>query len=118
MLPKKHRIKRIEFPSQKTRGVSVHGEYTTLRFYNENKIAEKNNSTAKFSVVVSKKIAKKAIDRNLLKRRAYFSLKKITQNIKKPIVCVLYMKKGSFEQSYKNIKSDIEETFKKSKLLT
>jgi len=112
MLPKKNRIKRIEFPSQKTRGFGVHGKYITLYFYN----TKNNDSNSRFSVVVSKKTAKKAVDRNLLKRRAYASIKNIVLDVKKPITCVLYIKKSAREAPPQNLKLDIEKTFKKSKL--
>ena len=52
---------------------------------------------SKFAAVVSKKIATKAVNRNKLRRQITESLRTNLSILKKPIVCLVIMKKGSPE---------------------
>lgn len=47
------------------------------------KFKENTEKQARFSVVVSKKITKKALERNYLKRRFYHALKEVFKNLPK-----------------------------------
>lgn len=59
-------------------------------------------------IILSKKIIKKAVDRNLLKRRIKNSIK----NIKiEPGIIFLYVKKEAVGKKYSEIKEDLENLF-------
>lgn len=70
-----------------------------------------------FSVVVSKTIIKKAVDRNFVKKRIYSILNNFVLKINKPTIGVVYLKKGCEKLSFNEIKNEIEETFKKARLI-
>ena len=50
---------------------------------------------SKFAAVVSKKITSKAVKRNKLRRQITESLRKKINSLKKPVVCLVILKKGS-----------------------
>ena len=54
----------------------------------------------RFSCVVSKKVAKKAVERNLLKRRCREIVAPILRNSTKPIAVVVYPKKTALTASF------------------
>lgn len=62
--------------------------------------------------MVSKKIAPKAVTRNKLRRQITESIRINLDTIRKPIVCLVIMKKGSSESlEYGIIDSQIKEFF-------
>jgi len=67
---------------------------------------------SKFAAVVSKKIAPKAVARNKLRRQITEGLRLSMNDLKKPVVCLAILKKGSPENlEYSVIKSQIKEFF-------
>jgi ribonuclease P protein component len=68
MLSKGRRIARHLFPTDLRQGQVVHAPHLSLR------VIRGTAKTALVSVVVSKKIAKRAVDRHLVKRRVYESV--------------------------------------------
>jgi ribonuclease P protein component len=67
MLHKTERMNRTQFSAFFASGRRVHGSYTTLLISSSDRFS--------CSVVVSKKVAKKAHDRNRIKRRLYAIIK-------------------------------------------
>ncbi|MDD5318393.1 MAG: ribonuclease P protein component [Candidatus Pacebacteria bacterium] len=67
MLPRTHRINTDECNNILTKGVSVYTPFFSLRFI---KYAHTEPFSSSFGVVVSKKVAKTAVERNRLKRRS------------------------------------------------
>ncbi|HXK40463.1 MAG TPA: ribonuclease P protein component [Candidatus Paceibacterota bacterium] len=68
MLPKRRRLTRHNFPSRSRTGSVFHTKHLTLR------VTPSSVSGFRVSVVVSKKTARRAVDRNLVKRRVYDSV--------------------------------------------
>ena len=67
---------------------------------------------SKFAPVVSKKIAPKAVTRNKIRRQISESLRLNLPNLKKPVVCLVILKKGSPEDlDYNAVDSQIKEFF-------
>ena len=56
-----------------------------------------NSLTVKFSVVISKKIVKKAVTRNAQKRRYYLALEPYSKRIKIPFWCIFLVSKKGLE---------------------
>lgn len=67
MLPKSKKMKKEDF-STKERSFSVFSPLFTLK-------VTKSENPNKYSVVVSKKIAKEAVTRNLIKRRVFSAIR-------------------------------------------
>lgn len=72
MLAKTQRLNRIEFTKHFTAGKRFHSPVATL--------IVSPHSTFHGAVVVSKKVSKKAVERNTLRRRAYAQLYQLSKN--------------------------------------
>lgn len=72
MLPKRQRLSRREFAYLLRRGKRIHGERCSL-VYIRSRTSETDTAdpATKYGVVVSKKTARKAVMRHLLRRRLY-----------------------------------------------
>lgn len=112
MLPKKRKIRRLLFSLILLKNRSFKSENLMLLVNRTNK-----KDKTKFSVVVSKKVARKASDRNLIKRKGFNVIKNEIANIKNGFLCVLFFKKDVRGISYNEIKSEILSLFKKADIL-
>lgn len=104
MVPKKQRIDRETFDEIMKKGRIVHSGLFSLRFL---KNPEKSTH---FGVVVSKKIAKTAVLRNKIRRRAYSILRK---TIKNPYFAILFAKKGVEKATFIETELDIQKLAEK-----
>lgn len=90
------------------------------KFYSNNlvlKFYKTENLNNRFAIVVSKKISKKAVERNKIRRRIYEVLRLNLDKIKTPYDIVFLVKKGVISLEYCEIESEIMYILKKSKLL-
>lgn len=65
MFPRKHRVTKTVFQDVLTTGKLAHGEFVYSRYLPESRIFD---GTVRFSTVIPRKVARKAHDRNRLKR--------------------------------------------------
>ncbi len=112
MLPKTKRVERSVFPETLQRGKSVYSPFLNLKCLKRNDAKE-----SKFSFVVSKAVAKKAVDRNLLRRRGYSTIKDNQAKIKDSFTCIFFFKKESIKLSFRELEKDILFLLKKSEVL-
>ena len=112
MLPKKNKLTREDFKVL-SKGRSIHSPYLTLLVYTK---TQHNNP--KISFVVSKKITKRSVIRNKLKRWGYAIIKDILENIPPNTTSVFFLKKGSEKLSYKEFESFVVALLKKAHLLS
>jgi ribonuclease P protein component len=68
-------------------------------------------------IVVTKKISKKAVERNLLKRRVREVAREIQPNIVGHYDIVISIKKPLLEKDFADLKSELVNTFQKAGLL-
>jgi len=66
---------------------------------------------------VSSKIAKKAVDRNKLKRKGRESINKIKNKIKNGYNGVFFFKKTSLDLSFKELEEEIKKILKKTNII-
>lgn len=111
MVPKNNRINRENFEKVMKKGGFVNSSLFSLRF------TKKLEKSTCFSIVVAKKIAKTAVLRNKIRRRAYSILKKLTRNLESPYFIILFSKKGVETASFEETRTDIESLLKKAKIL-
>jgi ribonuclease P protein component len=112
MLPKNMRVHTPLFSSILEKGQIRSTQHFSLRF-TQNKAKQ-----SRFSVVVSKKVAKTAVKRNLLKRQISEIIKVLLPNFSKtPISSLIFAKKGSETLPFSSLKAEIQELFKKAGLL-
>ncbi len=84
MFARSARLSRLEFSNFFTKrdALRFHGQWQSVVFV--------PHELAKFSVVVSKKVSKRAVVRNKLRRRAYGTLANNVASIPTGVVIVLY----------------------------
>jgi len=100
-MPKAHRLTREDFSSRPpTR--RLHGALFSLS------ASPRASGGAKFACVVSKKVALKAHDRNLLKRRCREAARTYLKHLKAPLALVAQAKKQAVGASFADIREDIK----------
>lgn len=109
MLARNNRINKDVFADLLKKGVVLHSPLFSFRFARE-------ETGAKVSFVVSKKIAANATDRNRMKRRGYSVVNALLKRsvVKFGFIGVFFYKKEGVNASFKNIKAEIETLFKKA----
>ncbi len=109
MLAKSQRLSRVDFSSFFKSGKRFHSDEATIVF--------SPASTLHGSVVISKKVFKRAVDRNLARRRVYALLQAATKHNNQTGVYIVILKPGYKQltkaQSLVAIKTLIEKTFGK-----
>ena len=101
MLPRENRISRKDFPFVFKAGRVYHSPCFTLR------IASSSDEEHHFSFVVSKKVAQKAVSRNLIRRRCYAAVQTLFPTLKLPVAGIFYVKKGIVGMRYQDLKQEI-----------
>ena len=105
MLPKKNRLNIKEYKEVFSAGKTVHTPLLMIK-------VEKNTENKRFSVVVPKKVLKKAYQRNALRRYVYNVIREKIDIINN--VSVIFILKKEFNNSNEEgLKKEIEEQLKK-----
>jgi ribonuclease P protein component len=113
MLPRSKRLSVPLFANVLAKGSIVHSPLFTARIVK----TAGQHSDSRFSAVVSKKVAKTAVERNKLRRRTYAALSKITSKIKDGFHVILLAKNAMIKAEPKDIVADLENLFVKSNLI-
>ncbi len=111
MLPKKERIKREEMEDVLSKGALKHSRLFSVR------VMKKDVPLSQYSFVVSKKVAKLAVTRNLLRRRGYSIVKELQSRIVPGFTIVFFYKKGADTVEFSELKKEIEDFLRQNKLL-
>jgi len=108
MLKKQNRLKnKNDFDKVFKKGISVFGQILGIKF-------SKNTSMFnRFGVIVSKKISKKAIERNKIKKQIKDILRNEEKNLKKGNDFVIITLPEIKNKKYKEIQLEISKNFKK-----
>ena len=114
MLPRKNRLSRKDFPSTSGGGVRAFSLYFSAVFYKSTKTIQK---LSRASVVVSKKTAKTAVIRNLLRRRFYEIISLYLETLVSPTTIVIYPKAGVQKIKFPELKVEVEKALIGAKLL-
>lgn len=113
MLPQKRRVGTHLFPFVLEKGKNPSSQYFSFKYVHHTEPSE-----SKFSFVVSGKVAKKATERNLLKRRGHQVIQQKGSILRKvPIAGVFFAKKGATHISYREIEKEITGLLNKAHLL-
>jgi ribonuclease P protein component len=112
MLPKKQRIPRELF----TRILAEGKRYNSpsLLLYVANGDA---NSPSRFAFSVSKKVCKKAVDRNKFRRRGYSVIGKHIKNTAKDHLCFFSFKKSSSSITFEALEKEIVSVLRTASVL-
>ena len=107
MLPKRQRVTRAFFSDIMSRGKVFHSKAATLRIL-------PTTNTSAFSVVVSKKIARRAVVRNTLRRRGYRALGNIFEKMQNPYMGAFFLKKNTQELAFEELEHEFEVLLRKA----
>ncbi|MHB8651911.1 MAG: ribonuclease P protein component [Minisyncoccota bacterium] len=107
MLPRARRAGKHHFKTQQNRGFLV----STVLFSIKKISTTPPGAPAKFAVIVSHAVGKKAVDRNTLRRRVYAVLRTSEIGSRTGATYVFYAKKEARGASSKKILSDIMQVF-------
>jgi len=105
MLPKKHRINKKLFEEIFKKGKIFSSSNLSL------KIAPTAENRSRFAFVVSSKVAKRAVDRNKIKRRARHIVKKMLPKIEKGLGVIIFFKKGVEKMTFSELEKEINDIF-------
>ena len=111
MLPKKRRIERKEFEYILKTGERYNSPHLLLY------IAKTDAPLSRFSVSISKKIFKHAVDRNLYRRRGYNSIHTFLPNIIPGFLVFFSFKKGKYPLSFTELHTEILYLLKLTRML-
>ena len=105
MLPKRERLS-VKDIATLSSGRSVFGSLLSLRFLSAKE--------TKFSVSVSKKVAKLAVDRNRIRRRVYAATRTVKSLVTKPYSIMIMPKKECMTAPLADIQNEMEALFRKA----
>lgn len=112
MLSQKNRISKKAFPKILREGYSVHSPFFRMVY-----VQNTEDFNTRIAVIVSKKVAKQAVQRNLIRRRIYSAQRNFLQSIKKPYLIAFFVKKEAFDASFIELQTEIEQSLKKARIL-
>ncbi len=100
MFSKKKRVGRELFGEVSARGASRHSPFFTIRV-----LRGPGTGESRYAVVVSKKVSKKAVTRNLLKRRTLAALRECPLPF--PAAIVVFLKREAHDLPYEDLKREL-----------
>ncbi len=109
MLPSSKKVSASFFKTLMAKGRSFHDDFFSVRVFFEPKL-----KSAKFSVVVPKKIEKTSVGRNLMKRRLYSALRPMVRRSIAGSLVAIFVKKKFLAEDIDKIVDKIERIAKKS----
>lgn len=113
MFSQRERVNKTTFPILLREGRTVNSDNISLKYVEKNEPGEKN----RYSFVVSSKVSKSAVVRNLLKRRARHAVRKHSSKIKKPITAVFFFKQGANKLDFSQIETEILSLLSRAKII-
>ena len=100
MVASQNRISRAHFPTYFASGKRFHGEFFTVVYT--------KSTDFRVSVVVSKKVAKNAVDRNRLHRRAYGVVERLNKEQSLVGVYIILYKSGALKAARVALQTQLE----------
>lgn len=111
MLKRERGLRKEEIEEIIKRGRSMHSPFMSIRYFID------SNKNSRFSFVISSKVSKSAVSRNLFKRRCRAIIKKHLNKIKYGGSFIFFAKNGVSERSYKELELDVIGLLERSKML-
>lgn len=109
MLPKANRLtKKAEFKEVLSRGKTIQGRLFTLKY-----LEKEPEFPTKVGIIVSKKIAKRAVYRNKARRRLKEVLRNYVKSLNPGLNMAFLVKREILEAKYTDIRQEVETTLQK-----
>ena len=99
MFPKHHRATYKNIQPARAHTHTIHTPYFSLR------VGAKTNNTSTVAIIVSKKVAPRAVDRNRIKRRIRHAL---SPNTLQPHTYLIYTKKQALTLTSEQLKEELQ----------
>lgn len=113
MLPKKHRVTaEKDYARLFAKGRSFHGRGVTM------KAVRSTLDVPRAGFVVSTKVAKRAVVRNLLKRRMREAVRKVVGRMQPGVDVAFFAKKDAIEMTYADVEKEIHGLLMKSGIIS
>lgn len=113
MLPRKHRLSlRKNFQAKNLEERLIQGKYFGLKI-----IKQEARTEPRFAIIVSSKIAKKATQRNRIKRLLREAIRSILKDIKKGHNAVILTKKQAATANLSELKSSLKRALQIANML-
>ena len=113
MLSKPHRTPRALFGNVLKKSKQFHSPHFTLRV----SFLPREEKVSKFSFVTPASVSKKAVERNLLRRRGYAVIRKNLDKIKTPCLGGFFSKKGAASLKFQELEKEITDLLRQSNLI-
>jgi ribonuclease P protein component len=107
MLPKKNLLAKNLIEKVLRQGKSIRGRNISLKYL------VIPGKPAAFAFIISSKVAKRAVDRNKLKRRGRAIVFKLLPQIKEGCLSLIFFEKGSIKMSFPELMAEMTQLFKK-----
>lgn len=101
-MPKKYRLSRADWLRLPRPTRRVHGSYFSLSV-----VPFPSPGGPRVALVVPKKIAKRAVDRNKIERRCREALRPLMGNVQKSVALIFHAKREAREAAYAEVAADI-----------
>ena len=108
MLKRKHRLRRALFAALGKQGSAAHSKHLTLRY------VLNVSSESRFAVVVSKKVAAKAVERHKMRRRTYEVIQKVVPHLNAPLHAIFFTKPGVTKLPFSALEEEIQALLKEA----
>lgn len=115
MFSQKERVNKDIFPAILKIGRTINSDNLSLR-YIENKDVSAGLKN-RYTFVVSAKVSKLAVVRNLLKRRGRYIIRKNKDKIKTSFNCVFFFKPGSVKLNFEELEKEFLILLSKAKIV-
>lgn len=107
---RKHSLSRADIVAlQRTVRRKTHGELFSITV-----APGETRPTLRYACIVSKKIARKAVDRNRIKRKCRAALEREGKTISKPLTVLVYAKAGAVHASSQEVLREIQSLLRKA----
>ena len=121
-LPSKHRLKkRSHFQTVYRKGISRSSRHLILRAYtveNDSKLIRENKlSESKIGISISRKVSKKAVERNQIKRRIRAVFRSLLPQISSGWLIVIIVKPEAKKCKYEHFLRELEKLLIKAKII-
>ena len=106
-MPKKYRLSRADWLRLPRPARRIHGGYFSLSV-----IPAPSLGGPRVALVVPKKVAKRAVDRNKIERRCREALRPLMEKVRKSVALIFHAKREAVEASYAEVVLDVEKLLK------
>ena len=117
-LPSQNRLKRrSDFQTVYSKGIRCYGRYLTIRAFKISSDLTTESTLPKIGISISRKVSKKAVVRNRLKRQIKGVFRSLLSQISSPWLIVVIVKPEAIECKYEHFLRELEKLLIKAEII-